>query len=239
MQQDPPPEDVPTYEEYEAARDRLNRMQATHDGRPMHYYEWSRGFMEKFPDSTRSRVDRAFHKQCRRWTRLLTEREQEFVEIRDRILPTGAQPLDLPEYDRARLDFQEYRGDCPSDGKTGSEASDVRRSAKAFSETVLKGEVMQWLDHSEHDPEKFALQAPLVEEPSYDRLKASYERLETDTTIPARPSADKQEYLHIIDLITDSERVRAGITPWDSISRAERTTYVRSMIDGRRSTERP
>ncbi|KAI7185400.1 hypothetical protein KC316_g7427 [Hortaea werneckii] len=243
VQQDPAPDHVPTYEQYEAARDSLDRIQSTHDRRQILEYQWIREFKGKFPDSTPSQADRGFRKQSRTWVRLLNEREQLFVDIRDRILPTGAQPLALAQFDRGRLDIPEYRGDCPSDGKTDSEASNMKRYNRQQFESAAKLRVESWLEagsgYAQSDPERYVLKAPLVDEASYEGLKTSYARRPIDQAIPARPSYDEKERDHFIESMVVSENIRMAISPWDSLSGAGRTPYVRNLINGRRDAERP
>ncbi|GAB1739818.1 hypothetical protein NU219Hw_g4753t1 [Hortaea werneckii] len=242
VQQEPPPDDVPTYEEYEEARNDLNDMQETHDKRPTLYHDWYNEFMERYPDSTKSVVDRSFYNQCITWARGLKEDEQKFVEIRNRILPSGAQPLRL-HYNRARLDFPEYGGHCPSDGKTDSEASKVRRAVKTFTELETRPKVEGWLEvepgHPESDPEGSPSPVPMIHLKSYKRLQASYARKEEPPLLPERPAPDNKEYQQLIDFIQHAEEFQQAIFPWDSASAAERTPYVRSVVDHRRMMERP
>ncbi|KAI7349830.1 hypothetical protein KC320_g5848 [Hortaea werneckii] len=243
VQQDPPSDNVPTYEQYEEARDGLHRILAAHDAQQIDYYAWVRELKEKFPDATTSQADRGFHKQCRRWTRVFKEREQQFVDIRDRILPTGAQPLNLAQYRRDNLDFPEYRGHCPSDGKTDSEASNQKRFERKYFESQAKVAVETWLGeqtgHAESDSERYVLKAPLIDEAGYERLKASYARRPIDQTIPAQPSYDKMEHQLLIDSIIASDNIRMAISPWESGSGVEHTPYRRNMIKSCRDAERP
>ncbi|KAI7185507.1 hypothetical protein KC316_g7974 [Hortaea werneckii] len=242
VQQDPPPEDVPTYEQFEEARNDLNDMQETHDNRPTLYHDWYNGFMERYPDSTKSVVDRSFYNQCITWARGLKEDEQKFVEIRNRILPSGAQPLRL-RYNRARLDFPEYGGHCPSDGKTDSEASKVRRAVKTITELETRPKVESWLEvepgHPESDPEDSPLPVPMIHLKSYKRLQVSYARKGEAPLLPERPAPDNKEHQQLIDFIQHAEEFQQAIFPWDSASAAERTPYIRGVVDHRRSTERP
>ncbi|KAI6834198.1 hypothetical protein KC332_g6075 [Hortaea werneckii] len=242
VQQDPPSDDVPTYEQFEEARDSLDRIMSMHDRRQILESQWIREFKENYPDATPSEADRGFRRQSRTRVHLINEREQRFVDIRDRILPTGAQHLALAEFDRGRLEFPEFRGDCPSDGKTDSEASNVKRFKREQFESAAKLRVESWLNtesgHAQSDPECCALKAPLVDEASYERLKASYALRSIDPAIPARPSYDKKEHEHLIESMVVAENIRMAILPWDSLSAAERRPYLRNVVDERKKMER-
>ncbi|KAI7422066.1 hypothetical protein KC336_g8521 [Hortaea werneckii] len=242
VQQDPLPDDVPTYEQYEEARNDVEEIQSIHDDRPMLYYDWFKEFMERYPDSTKSLADRSFYKQCTTWARLLKEEERKFVVIRDRILPSGAQPLNL-RYNRARLEFPEYGGHCPSDGNTNSEATEVRRAVKAKTEKETRPKVDTWLGveagHPESDPDHFPLPAPLPHPESYKRMKISYEKKKDRAPLPERPSPDMKENQQLMKLMQHAEEAQRSVFPWDSASAAERTQYTRGVIDDRKSSERP
>ncbi|KAI7370722.1 hypothetical protein KC354_g1042 [Hortaea werneckii] len=242
VQQDPPPDDVPTYQQFEEARNEIDEMQSIHDDRPMLYFRYLNDFMERHPDSTRTVVDRSFFAQCRDWARLLKKAEKVFVDIRDRILPTGAQPLSV-QYDRARFDFPEYNGHCPSDGHTNSEASHVRRAIATITEQDTRPKVEKWLGvetgHPESNADDFSLPALMVHQESYKRMKVAYERRKDRAPLPERPSPDKDEHQQLLVFTQHAEEAEKAIFPWDSASEAERTPYIRGVIDSRKGTERP
>ena len=242
MQQDPPSDNVPTYEQFEAVRDRLNQIQAMHDDRPNLYHQWFDEFMKRNPASSRTVAGRSFYAQCKRWANNLTKAEQQFVEVRDRILPAGAQPLHL-QYNRARLDFPEYSGHCPLDGKTNSESSEVRRAMKVITEQDIRPKVEAWLGaeagHPESDPEHFFLPPPTPHEESYQRMKVAYENGIDRAPLPETPSPDRKEGQQLVDLMQHAEQVRRSIFPWESASAAERTPYTRGVIDDLKGSERP
>ncbi|KAI7335436.1 hypothetical protein KC315_g3254 [Hortaea werneckii] len=242
VQHDPPPGDMPTYQQFEEARNEIDEMQSIHDDRPMLYFRYSNDFLERYPDSTRTVVDRSFFAQCRDWARLLKKAEQVFVDIRDRILPTGAQPLGL-QYDRAKFDFPEYRGHCPSDGNTNSEASHVRRAIKVITEQETRPTVETWLGvdlfNPKSDPNDFFLPGPTSHPESYERMKVAYERRKDRAPLPKTPSPDEKEYQQMRDSIQNGEEIEQSIFPWDSASAEERTPYIKSVINSRKATERP